>query len=402
VVKVKRKDGEQELTSLDFTLPKGLIGRLAGVPYCSDQAIASAEHMTGRQEASNPSCPSASQLGTVDTSAGVGSEPFHVGGKLYLAGPYKGAPVSSVVITPALAGPLDLGDVVIRAPLYINPETTALTAKSDPIPTILKGIPLKVRSVAVNVNKSGFILNPTNCTPMTASASIGGGSGATANPRNRFQVAGCKELAFAPKLKIALKGGTKRAKYPALTATLTQPAGQANIGFVSVALPHSEFLEQGHIRTVCTRVQFSESKCPTAAIYGEAEAVTPLLDQPLKGPVYLRSSSNRLPDLVAALKGPASQPIEVDLDGRIDSLHGGIRTTFEAVPDAPVTKFVLKMQGGKKGLIVNSTNICQGTHKATVKMEGQNGKPSNSSPALQPQCGKKAKKPKTKKTSKDK
>ncbi|HEX4304584.1 MAG TPA: hypothetical protein VHZ54_00970 [Solirubrobacterales bacterium] len=389
VVKVGRKDGEQELTSLDFTLPKGLIGKLAGIPYCSDAQIAEAEHKTGKQEQSSSSCPAASQIGTVDTSAGVGSEPFHVGGKLYLAGPYKGAPVSSVVVTPAVAGPFDLGDVVVRAPLYVNPETAVLTAKSDPIPTILEGIPLKVRSVEVNVDRPGFILNPTNCTPMTATASIGSGDGARANSSNRFQVGGCENLKFAPKLQVKLKGGTRRNGNPALTAILTQAPGQANISFASVALPHSEFLEQGHIRTVCTRVQFAAEQCPAAAIYGHAEAVTPLLDQPLTGPVYLRSSSHRLPDLVAALKGPPSQPIEVDLDGRIDSLKGGIRTTFEAVPDAPVSKFVLRMQGGKKGLLVNSTNVCKGKHEATAKLTGQNGLQHNFLTPVKPQCGKK-------------
>jgi hypothetical protein len=389
VIKIGRKDGEQELTSLDFTLPKGLIGKLAGIPYCSDGQIAEAGQKTGRQELANPSCPVASQIGDVDTSAGVGSEPFHVGGKLYLAGPYKGAPVSSVVITPAVAGPLDLGDVVVRAPLYIDRETTVLTAKSDPIPTILKGIPLKVRSVNINVDKPGFILNPTNCAPMTVSSVLGGASGATANPTTKFAVEGCKNLQFAPKLKISLKGKTKRAGNPALTAVLTQPLGQANIARVSVALPHSEFLEQGHIRTNCTRVQFAAEQCPKGSIYGHAEAISPLLDQPLTGPVYLRSSSHKLPDLVAALKGPPSQPIEVDLDGRIDSIHGGIRTTFETVPDAPVSKFVLRMQGGKKSLLVNSTDICKGKHKAAVEMTGQNGKEHNFSSLVEPQCGKK-------------
>jgi hypothetical protein len=390
VIKIGRKDGEQELTSLNFTLPKGLIGKLAGIPYCGDDAIAAAEHKSGKDEQSNPSCPAASQVGTVDTSAGVGSEPFHVGGKLYLAGPYKGAPVSSVVITPALAGPFDLGNVVVRAPLYIDHETAELTAKSDAIPTILRGIPLKVRSVDINVDRPGFIVNPTNCKPMTAAGSFGGGSGATAKASTRFQVAGCKNLQFAPKLKIQLKGKTKRAGNPALTAILTQPLGQANIGSVSVALPHSEFLEQGHIRTNCTRVQFAAEQCPKGSIYGHAEAISPLLDQPLTGPVYLRSSNHKLPDLVAALKGPASQPIEIDLDGRIDSIHGGIRTTFETVPDAPVSKFVLRMQGGKKSLLVNSTNICKGKHKARVEMVGQNGKEHNFSQLVEPKCGKKS------------
>ncbi len=398
VVKVNRKDGEQELTKLDFTLPKGLIGKLAGIPYCSEAQIQAAEAKTGKAEQANPSCPAASKVGSVDTAAGVGSEPFHVGGSAYLSGPYKGAPLSAVVVTPALAGPFDLGDVVIRAPLYIDPESAQLTTRSDPIPTILKGIPLKVRSVTINVDRPGFILNPTSCTPMSASAAIAGSSGALATPSNRFQVGGCESLGFAPKLALALKGGVKRAANPALTATLTQPAGQAGIGKVSVALPHSEFLDQSHIGTVCTRVQFAAAQCPAASIYGEAEAITPLLDSPLKGPVYLRSSSNKLPDLVVALKGPASQPIEVTLDGRIDSVKGGIRNSFELVPDAPVSKFVLRMQGGKKGLLVNSTNICRKTNKATVKMEGQNGKPYNFSTPLKAQCAKKSKKSKTKKS----
>jgi hypothetical protein len=386
VIKIGRKDGEQELTSLEFTLPKGLIGKLAGIPYCADQQIVEAEHATGKQEAAQPSCPIASQIGTVDTAAGVGSQPFHVGGHVYLSGPYKGAPVSAVVITPAVAGPLDLGDVVVRAPLYIDRESAELTAKSDPIPTILRGIPLKIRSVGIDVNRAGFMVNPTNCTPMSVSASFGGASGGVSKSSSRFQVGGCEHLKFGPKLSLSLKGGTRRNGHPALTAILTQPPGQANIGLVSVALPHSEFLEQGHIKTICTRVQFAAEQCPSKAIYGHAEAISPLLDQPLTGPVYLRSSNHKLPDLVAALKGPPTQPIEVDLDGRIDSVHGGIRTTFETVPDAPVSRFVLRMQGGKKGLLVNSTNICRGTDKATVEMTGQNGLRHNFLTALKAKC----------------
>jgi hypothetical protein len=281
---------------------------------------------------------------------------------------------------------------VVRAPLYVNPETAVLTAKSDPIPTILRGIQLKVRSVVIDVDRPGFIINPTNCTPMTATASLGGSNGATERTRNRFQVGGCENLSFKPKLQVKIKGGTRRNANPALIATLRQAPGQANIAFTSVALPHSEFLEQGHIKTICTRVQFAAQQCPKGSIYGRADAVTPLLDQPLRGPVYLRSSSHRLPDMVVALRGPATQPIEIDLDGRIDSVHGGIRTTFETVPDAPVSKFVLRMQGGKKSLIVNSTNICRGKHKVTVRMNGQNGRRHNFRTPLKAQCGKKAKK----------
>jgi len=390
VINVARRDGEQELKSLDFTLPKGLIGKLAGIPYCSDAAIATAEGRSGKAEQAAPSCPAAGRLGKVDTAAGVGDEPVHVGGNVYLAGPYKGAPISAVVITPGVAGPFDLGNVVIRAPLYIDPDSAQLTVKSDPVPTMLKGIPLKLRSVAIQVDRDRFMLNPTSCEPMSASASLGSSDGATATPSNRFQVGGCDKLKFSPKLKLALKGGTRRNGHPALVATLTQPSGQANIGRVSVALPHSEFLDQNHIRTICTRVQFAADACPKGAIYGHAEAVTPLLDQPLRGPVYLRSNGGEreLPDLVAALRGPASQPVEVELTGYVDSVNDGIRNSFELLPDAPVSKFVLRMQGGRKGLLVNSTNLCRGTHKAAVKMEGQNGKAHNFSSSLQARCKK--------------
>ena len=320
----------------------------------------------------------------VDTAAGVGSEPIHVGGTLYLAGPYKGAPVSSVVVTPALAGPYDLGTVVVRPPSTSTPNRPQLTARSDPIPTILKGIPLKVRSVAINVDRPELHPQPDQLrTDVGDGAQIAGASGATRDP---VQPLPGRQL-LGPGLQPRSSRSRSRAApsatgNPALTAVLTQPGGQANIGRVSVTLPHSEFLDQGHIRTVCTRVQFAADACPAGAIYGQAEAISPLLDQPLRGPVYLRSSSNKLPDLVVALRGPASQPIEVNLAGRIDSVNGGIRNSFEVVPDAPVSKFVLRMQGGKKGLLVNSTNICARTNRATVKMEGQNGKLANSRPPL--------------------
>jgi hypothetical protein len=155
-----------------------------------------------------------------------------------------------------------------------------------------------------------------------------------------------------------------------------------------VALPHSEFLDQAHIKTVCTRVQFAAKACPAGSVYGYATAKTPLFDQPLSGPVYLRSSSHQLPDLAVALKGPETQPVEVVLDGRIDSVNGGIRNTFEFVPDAPVTEFTLTMQGGKKGLLQNSTNLCAHTHRATVKFTGQNGKAFNPRPKMQNACAK--------------
>jgi hypothetical protein len=297
-----------------------------------------------------------------------------------------------VVITPAFAGPFDLGTVVVRAALQVNPETAQITARSDDVPHILRGIPLQLRSVEIKVTRQGFTLNPTNCNPMTVTSSTGGLNGGSASPSSRFQVGGCHALPFKPRLKLSVLGKTNRNAKPRLKAVLTAKPGEANISRAQVNLPHSEFLEQNHIKTVCTRVQFAEgngngSACPKGSIYGKAKAWTPLLDKPLEGFVYLRSNGGerKLPDLVAALDGQ----INIALWGKVDSgKNKGIRNTFEVVPDAPVTRFVLEMRGGKKGLLVNSENLCskQAKTRAIVRLVGQNGKVRHWKPKVANQC----------------
>ena len=387
-LQLSRSDEESQFASISsLNLPQGLVASLRGVRYCPDSALAAvpATEGTGAAQLANPSCPATSQIGTVSVGAGAGSNPFYVHtGKAYLAGPYKGAPLSLAVVTPALAGPFDLGNVVVRTALQVNPSTAQITAVSDPLPTILQGIPLDLRDIRVSVNRPAFTLNPTNCDPMAVEGTIASTSSQSARVSDRFQVANCERLPFKPALKLKVSGATKRGAYPKLRAELRAKPGEANIGRVSVALPHSEFLAQEHIRTICTRVQYAADACPAGSIYGHARAITPLLDQPLEGPVYLRSSSNPLPDLVVALKGQ----IEIDLAGRIDSSNGGIRNSFELVPDAPVSKFVLEMKGGKKGLLVNSRDLCNGTSRATVRMDGQNGKAHDARPVLANDCGK--------------
>jgi hypothetical protein len=387
VTQLRREDGSQNLRRLNVALPPGLVAKLAGIPYCPQSAIEGAERRKnpgeGALEQAAPFCPAASQVGTASVGSGAGSSPVYVQGKAYLAGPYRGAPLSLAVVTPALAGPFDLGTVVVRAALFVDPETTRVTVKSDPIPTILQGIPLDVRSISVDADRPDFTLNPTNCEPMSVGGEALSLVDQIAPLADRFQAGGCRGLDFGPKLSLRLFGGTKRTDHPKLRAVLRAKGGEANIARTAVALPHSEFLENAHIQTICTRIQFRANACPAKSIYGHAIAVTPLLDSPLQGPVYLRSSNNELPDLVAALHGQ----VDVDLVGRIDSVNGGIRTTFDTVPDAPVTKFVLTMQGGKKGLLVNSTNLCAGSHRATVKMGGQNGKSLVLHPKLKSACG---------------
>ncbi len=382
VMRLRREDGSQEFSSVSATLPPGLLGKLAGIPYCPEAAMTAAEAKSGRVEQASPSCPAASQLGTVTVGAGAGPAPYYTNGRLYLAGPYKGAPLSLVAITPAAAGPYDLGTVVSRVAVHVDPETARITAISDPIPHILQGIPLDVRSIVVNVDRADFTLNPTNCDPMTAGGEVTSVFGQIAPLSSPFQVGECSGLAFKPKLSFALTGKPNRGAHPALKAVLRMPEGGANIAKAVVTLPHSEFIDQGHFRTICTRVQYAQGACPAGSIYGFARAASPLLEKPLEGPVYLRSSSHELPDLVISLDGQ----VHFDAVGHVDSVNGGLRTTFEAVPDAPVTSLVLKMQGGKKGLFVNSTNICAKNYRATVEFDAQNGKVADSRAPMKAKC----------------
>jgi hypothetical protein len=407
-LRLTRNDGEQEFTNFSIKLPPGVVGKLAGIPFCSDAAIAAAKARTGadggQEELEAPSCPAASQVGRTLVGAGVGSSLTYVPGKVYLAGPYHGSALSVVSITAAKVGPFDLGTVVVRQALKVNPDTAEVfvdATGSDPIPHIIQGIVVHARDIRVYVDRPEFVLNPTSCErTSTASTVLGSGldfgSASDDQPvtvTSPFQAASCASLGFKPKLALSLKGGTKRGDTPRLKAVLTARKGDANVGAAQVTLPHSEFLEQAHIKTICTRVQFAAGggngeQCPPASIYGRAKAVTPLLDEPLVGPVYLRSSSHELPDLVAALH---SGKIDINLDGRIDSIENGrIRNTFEAVPDAPVTKFTLEMQGGKKGLLVNSTNLCKRKHRAIAAFTGQNGKRHDFNPLLKTECGGKA------------
>jgi hypothetical protein len=403
-VRLTRQDGEQEFKTFSLKMPKGVIGKLAGIPFCSEAAIAAARARTGanggQEELDNPSCPEASQIGRTLVGAGVGPTLPYAPGKLYLAGPYKGAKLSVVAITTAKVGPFDLGSVVVRQGLKVDPNTAEVStdgSSGDPIPHILQGIAVHARDIRIYVDRKDFVLNPTSCERMTAAAAvIGSGLDFNSSADDQaadvsvpFQAADCASLGLKPKLSLKLRGGTRRAAHPSLKAILTARKGDANIGAAQVTLPHSEFLEQSHIRTICTRVQFAAgegngSQCPKRAVYGRAKAISPLLDEPLVGRVYLRSSNHPLPDLVAALH---SKKVDINLVGRIDSVNGGIRNTFEAVPDAPVTKFVLEMQGGKKGLLVNSTNICQGKHRAKANFTGQNGKRRVFNPLVKARCG---------------
>jgi hypothetical protein len=396
---ISRPPGQQELKGIDITLPEGATAKLKGVSYCPPKQIAAAENNSGAAEKKNASCPDDSKIGVATVKAGTGPSPLEIHGNAYLAGPYKGAKLSAVVVTPALAGPFDLGNVVVRVPFFLDPETAQIHPKTDELPDVYGGTKLDLRSIFLNINRDNFTLNGTNCRKGATAGVINGGGADPANPAaysafkvsDDFQATGCDKLKFRPKLKIRLFGATRRAKNPKLRAVLTARPGDANIARASVGLPHALFLDQASLATICTRVQFAEHNCPKKSIYGKARAFTPLLGQPLEGPVYLRSSNNPLPDMVAHLEGQ----VDIDLVGKIDSFHGGIRTTFGRVPDVPVEKFVMTLPGGKHGLLVNSTNLCAKPVKAVIRFTAQNGKKLKPKPRknkLRTPCGKKHKK----------
>jgi hypothetical protein len=380
-----RGNGQQELKAATVALAPGMIGKLAGIPYCSAGAIAAAAGTSGAEQQAHSSCPAQSEVGVAKVQAGTGPTPLSITGKVFLSGPYHGAPLSLAIVTPATAGPFDLGTVVVRVALFVDPETTQVTAVSDPIPDVFGGAQLSIRQIELNLNRKEFTLNPTSCAKLQSTATLNGGGG---NPASSsawssygaaasFQASACEALEFQPQLSIRFLGGrkaTKRVGHPSLQATLEARNGDANIAAATVTLPPSEQLDQSHIKTICTRVQLAANQCPAASVYGHASATSPLLEKELSGPVYLVSSDHTLPDLLADLQGQ----VDVRLHGVIKSVgkKSRIQTSFAPIPDVPVSKFTLTMEGGKKGLLVNSKDVCAKRYFSRIEFNAQNGKSS--------------------------
>jgi len=380
-LRVTRPNGAQEIRRIEATLPPGLVAKLKGVDYCPEASIAAAEKASGKSEQVSPSCPSNSQIGTVDVGVGSGT-PFHTPGKAYLAGPYKGAPISMVFVVPAVAGPYDLGTDVVRTALNINPETAVVHAVSDPIPFIFGGVKLDIRSVDVSIDRPDFTVNSTTCRQaFPIDSSIFGGGSDPANPGAwleakrsvDYRASECRKLKFGPRFFARIFGGKKqaqRAQNPRFRAIVQARNGDANLRRTAFILPRATILDQSHIKTVCTRVQLAANECPKNSIYGHAEATSPLLAGKLKGPVYLTSSNHELPDLLVNLRGQ----IPIQLRGVISSAHGRLKTVFNNTPDVALSKFILNMKGGGKGLLVNSRNLCSRPTNGFLNMLAQNSR----------------------------
>ena len=377
-----RDDGNQEVKQIDVNLPPGMVASLKGFDYCSEVGIDTAGAISGAEELASPNCPPSSLVGTARIAVGSGSDPFRTEGKAYLAGPYKGAPLSMVFITPAIAGPYDLGNVVVRAALNVNPETAEVKAVSDPIPNVFGGVKLDIRAINVGIDQPRFTVNPTTCRePLPIDSTIYGGGGnpndsaewSSTDRTDKVQFVGCGALRFKPKFYARISGGksqTVRGKNPKFRAILDGREGDANLRRAAFILPRATILDQSHIKTICTRVQLAANECPKNSIYGNARATSPLLGGVLKGPVYLTSSSHELPDLLVDLKGQ----IPVRLRGVISSKNGRLKTVFNGTPDVAVDRFILNMKGGAKGLLINSRNLCSRQTTGFLNLLAQNSR----------------------------
>ncbi len=376
-LKLDRDDGDQFLGDLNFKLPPGFTGSLRGISYCPEAAVAAAARNLGRAEQASPSCPASSQIGTTNVAAGPGAHPFHAVGRMYLAGPFKGAPISLAAITPALAGPYDYGVVVVRVALEVDQRDAHVTAASDKVPSIIGGIPLRMRSIQVNIDKPDFTINPTNCSPFSVDSQGIGDQGKITDFSSYFQVVNCTRLPFRPRMKIAQVGakGTRRSTNPQLQFDLRTRAGDANIKTLAVTLPPAFAIDQRHLGNICSEKELAATQCAGRSPIGKATTTTPLLDQPLSGPVFAVSGSGGLPRLAFILDGqvtliPRAETTTVLAKGGA----GKLVTTVPVVPDAPIGHFALTIFGGKRGYLINSRGLCTKPAFVQVAYTGQNNK----------------------------
>jgi hypothetical protein len=370
VLKLSREDGSQRFGALNVTLPPGLLGKIAGLEQCSQAAIEAAQGRShegeGALELAHPSCPAGSEVGVVHVGTGSGA-PDYVAGHAYFAGPYEGAPFSLVIVTPALAGPFDFGSVVVRAALYINPSTTQVTVKSDPFPRILDGVPLDIRDVSVDMNRSQFTLNPTSCAAMAVTGEESSTAGSTAVLSDRFQAGGCTTLPFHPVFGVSTNGITSRKEGASLLVNVGSSMGQANIRKLDVSLPLALPSRLTTLQKACAEAQFAANPagCPAASNVGIATARTPVLNVPLSGPAYLVSHGGAaFPDLVIVLQG---EGITIDLTGNTDIKKGITFSRFETVPDAPISSFELNLPEGPHSVLAANGNLCTPTKSVIVR-----------------------------------
>lgn len=369
---LSRQDGEQTLSTVVTKMPPGLAGMLSKVALCDEV------------QANVGSCPATSQIGHVTASAGAGPDPLFIpqAGKpqdpVYLTGPYKGAPFGLSIVVPAEAGPFNLDEgghpVVVRARIEIDPHTAQVSVLSDPMPTILQGIPLDLRTVNVTIDREGFIFNPTDCKPLSVGGTITSTQGSSTAVSSRFQAANCAGLPFKPSFSVLTHAAHSRANGEYLHVVVRSGAGQANIARVHVALPKQLPSRLSTLKLACSEAQFAANPagCPAGSFVGTAAARTPVLPVPLTGPaIFVSHGGAAFPDLDVVLQGDG---VTVILTGNTFINKAGITTsTFATVPDVPVRRFDLLLPAGPHSALSGNGNLCKGKLLMPTTIAGQSG-----------------------------
>jgi hypothetical protein len=384
-----RGDRQDVITGLTAGLPGGLLASVKDVPLCSDA------------DANSGTCPVASRVGSATVAAGPGDSPFYLRDQpVSLTGPYKGAPYGLAIAAHAVAGPFDLGTVVVRQALHVDVNDAQATVVSDPVPTIRDGVPFRIRRVHVVVDRPGFMQSPSSCDPLAISTNVFSAGGKTASLSTPIQFTGCEKLAFRPKLALKLTGA-KEAKvggHPGIEALVTQQPGEAGIKGVTVTLPLSLALDPDNAQSdsLCEYLDGLRNQCPAKSAIGTVTAVSPLLKTPVHGKVYfvkgVRTDPKTgrqirtLPTLLIELRG------EIDINLRAsnsvpDNKH--LTNTFSMIPDAPISSFSMKLNGGKKGILVitdGNDDICSKVQKPFLAAQGHNGKRLDTSTTMSVEC----------------
>ena len=345
VIQLARGDADQHFGSFQLTLPPGLVANLGSTPV-------------------------GAPVGSVEVGAGLGPQPALLHGTAYLGGPYRGAPYSLEIVVPARVGPFDLGTIVQRVAIEVDPVTARVSLASDPLPAIVAGVPLEIRSLTVDVDRPGFIRNPTSCEPMAIAGSATTALGQTAPLSTRFQVGACAALAFRPKLSLRFSGAVGRNGHPGIRAVLRGNPDGAAPAAVGFALPAGELLDLRHVRGLCPR-DLAPSDCPRDSRLGTLRLDSPFVDGPLEGPVHLQVPRHRLPGLTAELR---SGRLRFVLRGRTTAARGRLGVRFGSLPDIPLSRAVLTLAGGRRGIVVNSRSLCSRPGAVSVTATAHNGK----------------------------